>query len=296
MGNKKDILKKILVVALWFGVASVSVVLLVAAAKKNDEGVCEAVVVRIKSGDQGGYIAEKEILERISYNKPEQLKGVKVKSLNVAGLERLLEQHLWIRNAEIYFDTKNILHVDVEERVPVARVFSIGGESFYIDDSGRQLPVNGNQVANVPVFTGFPQMTYPFIPKDSMLAMQICNMGSYILNNDFLKAQIDQIHIDNYSMELIPKLGKHQIVFGEGVMVEQKFKRLMLFYQQVMKKTGWNYYSRLDLTYNKQLVALRRDSVSLYQSFIIPTDTLMIKSELDSTIIEKDTINQTISN
>ena len=289
MGKKIDILKKILVIMLWLGVASVSVVLLVAATQKHAGDVCKNVVVRIRSGEQGGYISEKEILNRVSGNKPELLVGTKISMMRLSKLEALLEQHLWIHNAELFFDTKNILHIEIEERIPVARVFSVGGETFYVDEKGRQLPVNGNQIANVAVFTGFPQITYPLSTKDSMLLFQVRDMGAFMLKNEFWKAQIDQVHIDNYQMELIPKLGKHQILFGEGVMIEKKFKRLMLFYRQIMKKTGWNYYSLLDLRYDKQLVATRRDSISLYQSFIIPFDTLTISADLDSARIAGDT-------
>jgi cell division protein FtsQ len=289
MGKKVDILKKVLIITLWVGVVSVSVVVLVAATKKHATDVCEKVVVDIRSGDQGGYISEKEILNRISGNRPELLVGMKIKNFSLSQLEALLEQHLWIRNAEMFFDTKNVLRIEIEERVPVARVFSMGGESFYVDEIGKQLPVNGNQIAHVAVFTGFPQMTYPLSEKDSLLLMHVRDVGAYILKHDFWMAQIDQVHIENYQMEFIPKLGKHQIYFGEGKMIEQKFKRLMLFYHQIMKKTGWNYYSSVDLRYEKQLVAVRRDSVSLYESFVIPFDTLSISNNLDSARIAGDT-------
>jgi cell division protein FtsQ len=289
MGKKVDILKKVLVILLWLGVASVSVVLLVAATQKHAGDVCENVVVRIRSGEQGGYISEKEILNRISGNRPESLVGTKISTMRLSKLEQLLEQHLWIHNAELFFDIQNVLHIEIEERIPVARVFSVGGETFYVDEKGRQLPVNGNQIANVSVFTGFPQITYPLSIKDSILLFQVRDMGAFMLKNEFWKAQIDQVHIDNYQMELIPKLGKHQILFGEGVMIEKKFQRLMLFYRQIMKKTGWNYYSVLDLRYDKQLVGTRRDSVSLYESFIIPFDTIKISADLDSARIARDT-------
>jgi cell division protein FtsQ len=289
MGKKIDILKKVLVILLWLGVASVSVVLLVAATQKHAGDVCENVVVRIRSGEQGGYISEKEILNRISGNRPESLVGTKISTMRLSKLEQLLEQHLWIHNAELFFDIQNVLHIEIEERIPVARVFSVGGETFYVDEKGRQLPVNGNQIANVSVFTGFPQITYPLSIKDSILLFQVRDMGAFMLKNEFWKAQIDQVHIDNYQMELIPKLGKHQILFGEGVMIEKKFQRLMLFYRQIMKKTGWNYYSVLDLRYDKQLVGTRRDSVSLYESFIIPFDTIKISADLDSARIARDT-------
>jgi cell division protein FtsQ len=275
---------------LWVGVGLCSFVLLIAARMQRSEELCKNVVVNIQSADQGTYISEKEILNRISDNHPELLKNQNVRSFNLSKLEALLEQHLWIRNAELFFDIKNVLHVDVEERMPVGRIFSADGESFYVDELGIQLPVNGNQIANVPVFTGFPQLTKPLLAKDSLLLMQVRDMGAYILKHEFWSAQIEQVHIDNYNMELIPKLGKHQILFGEGTQIEQKFKRLMLFYKHVLHKAGWNYYSVLDLRYDKQLVGVRRDSTSLYQSFIIPFDSIKINDVLDTAKIEKDTL------
>ena len=290
MGNKKEILKKVGIITVWVCVGAASLALLIAATIQRTGKYCNDVVVNIKSTEQGSYISEIEILNKISGNDPSNLKNKLLKDFSLSKLEALLEQHLWIRNAELFFDSKNILHVEIEERIPVARIFSIDGESFYVDDLGLQLPANGNQIADVPVFTGFPPLTKPLVSKDSALLMQVRDVGACILKNEFWSAQIEQIHIDQYSMELIPKLGKHQIIFGEGKQVEQKFKRLFLFYKNVLDKAGWNYYSVLDLRYDKQLVGVRRDSVSLYQSYIIPMDSLEINKTLDTTRIELDTM------
>jgi cell division protein FtsQ len=294
MGNRKEILKKVGIITLWVCVGSCSLVLLIAANIQQAGEICKDVVVTIKSTEHGNYIHEKEILNRVSNNDPSTLKGKDLRRFNLSELEAALEQHLWIRNAELFFDVQNILHIDVEERIPVGRIFCVDGESFYVDELGIQLPANGNQIADVPVFTGFPPLTKPLLSKDSILLMQVRDVGGYILKNDFWNAQIEQIHIENYSMELIPKLGKHQIIFGEGKQVEQKFKRLLLFYKNVLNKAGWNYYSVLDLRYDKQLVGVRRDSVSLYESFKIPFDSIEINQVLDTTRIELDTLMQSL--
>jgi cell division protein FtsQ len=289
MSHKIQIIKKIAVLSLWIGLGVSMLILLVASTRHHAGMTCKNVEVTIRSSGAGTYITQKEILDRVSGQYPELLKGTLMKNISLAQLEKLLEQHLWIREAELYFDNNNILQIDIQERLPVARVFSVSGETFYVDDFGFRLPVNGKQIAYVPVFTGFPSITYPLLQKDSLLLMQVKDMGTYMLKNDFWKAQIDQVNIQDYQMELIPKLGKHQILFGNGLDIEKKFNRLMLFYKKVMKHTGWNYYSTLDLRYNKQLVAVRRDSASLYASFILPIDTIEISKELDSLRIARDT-------
>lgn len=234
--------------------------------------------------------AKKNILNTISGGAPEQLKGQLLKTFDLQQLESILEKNLWIRNAELFFDNNDVLHVDITERKPVARVFAVSGETFYVDDLGEQLPTTNDQVARVPVFTSFPQITKPLIGKDSVLLQQIKEVGLYLLNHDFWMAQVEQVNINNYEMEMIPKLGQHTIQFGDGTNVEAKFNRLLLFYKQIMNKTGWNYYSNLDVRYDKQLVAVRRDSASLFKSFALATkDSIRISNVIDSLQIAKDT-------
>jgi len=287
--NKK-IVKRIIATVIWSLVASGAVVLLIAATRQQAEKVCTDVVVNVKSVVGVQYISEKNILNTISGGAPEQLKGQLLKTFDLQQLESILEKNLWIRNAELFFDNNDVLHVDVTERKPVARVFAVSGETFYVDDLGEQLPTTNDQVARVPVFTSFPQITKPLIGKDSVLLQQIKEVGLYLLNHDFWMAQVEQVNINNYEMEMIPKLGQHTIQFGDGTNVEAKFNRLLLFYKQIMNKTGWNYYSNLDVRYDKQLVAVRRDSASLFKSFALATkDSIRISNVIDSLQSAKDT-------
>lgn len=290
MALNKKIVKRIFITTLWSLIAAGAVVLLVAATRQQQAKVCKDVVVNVKSVDGVQYISEKNILNTISGGAPETMKGQLIKTFDLNQLEQLLEKNLWIRNAELFFDNNDVLHVDIKERQPVARVFAISGETFYVDDMGEQLPTTNDQIARVPVFTSFPTITKPLMGKDSVLLQQVKEVGAYLLKHDFWMAQIDQVNISNYEMEMIPKLGKHVIAFGEGTNVEAKFNRLLLFYKQVMNKTGWNYYSSLDVRYDKQLVAVRRDSASLFKSFTLSTkDSIRINSVIDSLQLSRDT-------
>jgi cell division protein FtsQ len=273
MSSKKISWKKLVFTTIWLLAGAGTVVLLVAAAKQHASEVCKEVVVTVKSADGVEYVSKKNILAAISGNRPDLLIGAPVRTFDLKQLEDRLEKNLWIRNAELFFDNNNVLHADITERRPVARVFTVSGETFYVDELGEQLPVSTDQVARVPVFTSFPTVTYPLKDKDSVLLLHIKELGTYLLKHDFWMAQVEQVEINNYEMELIPKLGKHIIQFGTAEQAAQKFNRLLLFYKNIMRKTGWNFYSTLDVRYNKQLVAVRRDSASLFKSFVLTTDT-----------------------
>jgi cell division protein FtsQ len=290
MALKKKIVKRIIITSVWGLIAAGGIVLLIAATRQQSAKVCNDVVVNVKSVDGVQYISEKKILSTISGGAPGQLKGQLIKTFDLQQLEQLLERNLWIRNAELFFDNKDVLHVEIQERKPVARVFSLSGETFYVDDMGGQLPTTNDQIARVPVFTSFPAITKPVTGKDSILLQQVKDVGTYLMKNSFWMAQVEQVNISNYEMELIPKLGKHIILFGDGTEVEAKFKRILLFYKEIMNKTGWNYYSSLDVRYEKQLVAIRRDSVSLFKSFKIESnDSIRISNVIDSLQLARDT-------
>lgn len=290
MSDKKFSWKKLLLTIMWMAVGAGTLVVLVAAAQNQNGKLCRDVVVTIQGVDGTEYISKKQILQTISGGRPELMKGQLVRTFDLQQMEEKLETNLWIRNAELFFDNNDVLHAEITEREPVARVFRVSGESFYVDDLGEQLPITNDQIARVPVFTSFPAETTDARVKDSALQQQVKELGHFILKNDFWMAQVDQVNISNYEFELVPKLGNHVILFGNGNQVEQKFNRLLLFYKKIMNKTGWNYYSALDVRYDKQLVAVRRDSTSLFKSFVLEQNAYRVNTTVDSSYIRNDTI------
>lgn len=289
MSSKKFSWKKLVLTVMWTVVCTATIVLLVAAARNKNGKRCKDVIVTITGVDGTEYVSKKQILNTISGGRPDLMKGAPIKTFDLQQLEELLERNLWIRNAELFFDNNDVLHADITEREPVARVFMVNGQSFYIDDMGEQLPITNDQVARVPVFTSFPNETTVARKKDSLLQEQVKEMGHYLMKNDFWMAQVDQVNINNYEFELVPKLGNHLIQFGNTEKMEQKFNRLLLFYKNIMNKTGWNYYSALDVRYDKQLVAVRRDSVSLFKSFVVEQNNYEVSRAIDTSYINSDT-------
>lgn len=279
MGTTRNIVLQILKTSCWVLLGASIVLLLLASTRVQQTNTCTAVEVRINSAATVLHFSKQDILRKISGNHPELLVGAQVRTFDLRQLEQLLERDLWVRNAELYFDHNQVLHVHVEERRPVARVFTELGTTFYLDDMGMQLPIS-QQAAHVPVFTSFP-----FVNKkkvDSLLLAQVRDMGLFLMTHDFWQAQIEQVQMNGTEMELVPKLGMHTILFGTATDVEKKFKRLELFYNRVLRKVGWNFYSVVDLRFDKQLIAIRRDSSSLFASFVLPNNWIDINHRNDS--------------
>nr|WP_236065475.1 cell division protein FtsQ/DivIB [Niastella soli] len=173
-------------------------------------------------------------------------------------MENQLKSNVWVKDAELFFDNSRVLQVRVEERVPVARVFTVAGNSFYIDSSGEKLPLSDKFSARLPVVTGFPSEKDKLTGADSVMMRDIIHVSNYLLHDEFWMAQVSQIDIQpDRTFEMIPVVGNHIIEFGDGTDYEKKFKRLLLFYQQVLSKTGMDVYQKLNVRYARQVIGVK---------------------------------------
>lgn len=259
--QKKYTFKYILVAAVWILLGSGILVLLVAAiTRKNNEQIT-GIEISI-SGVQNNYFIDKKdvmkLLVKINGKNPGK---ARISSLNPAAMEKALQKEQWIKRAEIFFDNNNVMQITITEREPVARIFTSGGTSFYLDTSLKRLPLSDKFSARLPVFTNFPTEVIVLSKPDSLLLKEIKVLSEFIGSDPFWMAQIEQVDITpSHTFELIPKLGKQVIRFGSAANYKEKFNKLLAFYKQVETRTGWNRYSILDLQYKNQVVAVNRDA------------------------------------
>ena len=264
--NKKSIIRKIIVLVAWILVISGISTLLVAANRKEKSQLCSEVIIRLKGSGEKFYIEKDDILMMIERTARGPLIGKSVAAMPVSRMEKVLENSPWIRDAELYFDKKNTLHVWVEERQPVARVFTTGGYSFYIDSSGHKLPLLEKFSARLPVVTGFTHGG-EWKKRDSILMNEVKLVATYVYEHPFWNAQVGQIDITPQGQfELIPVVGDHIIRLGSGEDIHEKLDRLYIFYKQVLSKTGFNKYGVLDIQYAGQVVAVKKGVMAAVDS------------------------------
>ena len=257
--TKKRNWKYWLQLSFWMLAAVGTVVLLVSAIRSKDSKGCTGIEITIAGNSGNFFLDKKEINNIITADGARQLVGKHTASFDLQQMETILEKNIWVKNAELFFDNNQVLHVKVEEREPVARMFTVNGHSFYIDNDGDRLPLSENFSARVPVFTSFPTDAERLNKKDSLFLSDVKEVADYILKDAYWMAQIEQIDITtDRQLEMIPKLGDHIIRFGDATEPERKFHQLYLFYQQVSNQLGWNKYSIIDVQYNNQVVATKK--------------------------------------
>ena len=256
---KKQIIKNMLLAALWTIVGAGTVTLLVGAIHKKDAQKCRGVDVNIKGVSNNFFVDKKDIIDGIILITEEIPVGKTVGSFDLNAMEIALQKNTWIKSAQLFFDNNERLQVNVLEREPVARVFTTAGTTFYIDSSLAMLPLSEKFSARLPVFTNFPSDKKVLLKVDSNLLKDILTISNAIQKDSFYMAMIDQIDITaQRTFEMIPKFGTTIIVFGDAKSATKKLENLKLFYKKIIVKAGWNKYSEINVQYNNQVVAKRK--------------------------------------
>lgn len=241
--------------------AALIVVLLVAAVQKKNSLRCREVHVEIEGAEEHVFVDEKHLLKQLEKMGADS--GAAISSINLRWLETKIERDAWIKNAELYFDNNRVLQVKIEERQPLARVFTVSGSSFYIDSAGTRLPLSERQSARVPVFTSFPSDRTRLSGADSVLLLEIKRIAQTIARDSFWTDLVSQVDITpQHTYQMIPQLGNQVIMLGTADDLDDKLTRLYSFYRQVWAKAGFEKYERIDVQYAGQVVATRKGAAA----------------------------------
>jgi cell division protein FtsQ len=255
-------IRKVLVVIAWLAIGSGLLTLLVAANRKEQKHFCKDVAIRIKGTGDIFYIDKGDIITILKNGSDQKMIGQPLNKMNLARMEKLLEKSSWVADAELYFDSHDVLHITATERQPIARIFTKAGTSYYIDSATKRMPLLQKMSIRVPLVTNFPG-SKKIGPQDSALLRDVKELTAFISSDPFWNAQVAQLDIvGERNFELIPTIGNHVIRLGTAEDLEEKFNRLFIFYKNVLSKTGFDHYSVIDVQYKDQVVATQKGSVS----------------------------------
>lgn len=282
MKIKKSI-KKAFIVAAWLVVGSGMLTLLIAANQKQQQHVCKKFVVTIKGSGEKYAIDKWDVVKLLNVGMNGKITNTPVEAFDLSELEALLKTNRWISEADIYFDSQDVMHVLVTEKEPIARVFTTAGTSFYMDSSGVQMPLLDKVSIRLPVFTNYPAVKTASA-KDSFLLANVKMLATYINKNPFWSSQIAQVDItEQNTFEAVPTVGNHIIKLGTAENLEDKMHKLFLFYKKVVSKVGFDKYSIIDVQFQNQVVATNKGPVT-------SVDVLQLQRNIEA-LLQKNSLN-----
>ena len=223
---------------------------------KQADKYVHSVSVQIDNQYQNYFIDENDVFELIDKSGETFLLNSDYGSLDLKSIELKIKEHRFVEDAQVFHDLHGNLTIDVKQNRPIARVLISGGEDQYIGTSGLLLPESDHFTARVLLITMDEDV---FLPEDNVLydvnSTQLFEVLKFVNEDEFWKAQIAAIHIDkNYELILHPQITKQLIEFGHAEDIVDKFKKLKIFYKEILPHKGWNSYETVSLKYKNQIV------------------------------------------
>lgn len=213
---------------------------------KQTQQVCEKLTIEIEAPVEKQLITQRLINDKISEWFSGGLLGTTQENLSLPTIEKQLEGMPAVLKAEVSFDLRGELKIQIEQRVPVVRIMGNDEGDYYIAKDFTIIPALGTDVARVPIANG--RLTKAMIKK-------VYTLSTYVQENAFMEALTEQIFVEsNGDLVIIPKIKNQRIIIGDNEHVEEKFSKLMQFYSDGLNYLGWDKYTIINLKYKDQIV------------------------------------------
>lgn len=215
------------------------------------------IVIKIENIQENHFIDEQDVMRLMQLDYA-NLKGAPLSRINLKEIEKRIKTDRFIQDAELYSDIKGNLIVKATLQRPIARIVRDDGPDAYLAEDGTIMPVSEKYTSRVVLISG--PFVRQFIRMDNIYnhdnGDQLMSMLKKISEDEFWKAQITQLDIDRKGrIYIIPQIGNQTIEFGTAENIDVKFKKLKLFYKEILPQMGWNKYTRVSLEYEGQIIA-----------------------------------------
>lgn len=224
--------------------------------KKQADKEVKAINVHIDYEYDNYFVTEERVLDLISKNGSDRIIGASYNDIDLKTLELRIKSHKFVEEAQVYKDHKGNLTVEVRQCRPIARVLQSDGPHAYIGSTGNTLSTSDAFTARVLLIdgAGAAKLTKKeYLESDE--GKPYLNLIKFLDQDKFWKAQIAQLTIDrNGDISMYTQIGDQLIVFGKPEEIESKFRRLKIFYKEILPTQGWNSYNKVNLKFKDQII------------------------------------------
>jgi cell division protein FtsQ len=226
------------------------------AERKQGGSVCKNISVEINNLNENHFLDEADVLQLVD-GSGETIKGIGIDRINLKQIEKKLKYDKHILDAELFGDLKGNLIVNVELRRPIARIVQKDAPDAYIAEDGVIMPVSEKYTSRVVLISGYVKALLESEDLNKTEeGKQLMEMIEYVNADRFWSAQVAQLDIErDGKINIFPQVTGQRVEFGRAENIETKFKKLMIFYKEILPTRGWTKYERVNLEYEGQVIA-----------------------------------------
>ena len=209
--------------------------------KRNARRDVQAAVIQFE--DESSPFVTRETVNKLLIQSKDSATGAVKENLALNYMEASVKAHPIIKNADVYVSVSGQLGVTVRQRKPIARLN--GATSFYLDESGEEMPLSENFAAHVPLVSGVVKKQMP----------EVFSLASFLKKDSFLKEHIVGVtYLKSGDYILTARMLDFKIVLGKINRLEAKFNNYKAFYQKASKDKTLDNYKTINLKFKNQVV------------------------------------------
>lgn len=195
------------------------------------------------------------------------IENQKKKNLDLVQIEKNAGRIAYLKKYNAYFYINGVLAIKASPRKAVLRVYNKVGQHFYLGVDTVVMPLSSQHSLRLMLANGnLPKLSSSYFNQSENEATNLPDiykkifiLATKIQGDEFLDALIDQIYVrSDLEFELIPKVGVGLIEFGTIDDMDDKLKRLKIFYIEGKEKIDWTIYKSINLKYKNQVVCTKK--------------------------------------
>ncbi len=236
-------MKKWVMYILFILILALSVFLFAFTQERNKSKKVSEILVEMST--ESPQLISAETVNKLLIQNDEGLLNNDKSKINLYQLEQDILSNEYIKDIQVAIQLDDKVIARVKTRMPVARIIN-DIKSYYIDSEGYNIPLSDLYTERVPLASGINTIAE---------AKECVEIIKCYTADEFLKEQIIGLRRNtNGDFVLNTRIGKHKVLFGKAKNIEEKFKKLLIFYKKEWNSEVLNNYTMINLKYDKQVV------------------------------------------
>lgn len=195
---------------------------------------------------QGIYFINGKVVENTLKSTHPDYPKMQAQRISVKAMEDRLNANPFVKNAQVYLENNGVLHTEIEQEIPVARVKN-GKKEFYITEDATQIPMCKDFSAKVLMING------KISPKEYK---KIVTLAHLINDDKLLKNHIIGMEKKSEnSFILLVDDGSYVLDLGSLEDLDRKLRNFKVFHREFIENNAEMPYKKLSLKYSNQVVA-----------------------------------------
>lgn len=187
--------------------------------------------------------------------------GQHIDSIDLCRVESIIDARSAVYKSEAFTTRDGKLNIEVTQRTPVVR-FQKSDGGFYADAEGFLFPLQSSYSSRVQIIdgdiplkanSGYKGMVSD--PKEQEWLEKVLKVVNFMENSKVWRDKIVQITVcDGGELRMVPRKGQEVFLFGQPVNIEDKFRRMEMYYSSIIPAKGAQTYGSISVEYDGQIV------------------------------------------